>query len=186
MAKIGEILIQKGFITPQDLEQAMVESKNKGEVLGKTLVRLNFITQAQFLEALSEQLGMTYYASLADVPISRDAIEAVPVKFVWHYKIMPIEMLGKVLTVAVSDPLTIWSIEDLKLQLGCEIQRVLATEDEILDTIRKYYGFGAETVEEILSQNVVEKKEETKHEEVEEIEKSAEDTSVIKLVNENK
>ena len=193
MAKIGEILIQKGLITSEKMDMAVKESRRKGEAVGKTLVRLNLVKEGPFLEALGEQLGLPFYPTLKTVDIPKEAVKAVPVKFVWHYKFMPVKKEKNVLTVAVSDPLAIWSMEDLKLQLGCDIERVLTTEEEILTSIRKHYGFGAETVEEILEKNVAEKGtltgtgtlpgRGTEKEEVEDIEKSAEDVSVIKLVN---
>ncbi|UCD14903.1 MAG: type II/IV secretion system protein [Candidatus Omnitrophota bacterium] len=185
MAKIGEILIQKGLITSQQLEAAMAESRKKGEVIGKTLVRLKFVTEAQLLEVLGEQLGLPFYPSLKNIDIEQAVIDKVPVKYVWHYKFMPLKIMGRILTIAISDPLAIWSMEDLKLHLGYDIERVLAVEEEILAAIRRYYGFGADTVDKILKKDEVkEKKEETKRvEEIEEVEKSAQEASVIRLVN---
>ncbi len=184
MAKIGELLIQKGLITSQQLALALNESKKTGEIIGEVLVRLNFVTQRQLLEVLAEQLGLPYYSSLKDISISSDVIKAVPAKFVWHYKFIPLKIKGKTLTIAVSDPLAVWPMEDLKLHLGYDVERVLTTEDEIMAAIRRYYGIGAETVEEILTQSsVVAEKGKIKYEEIEDLEKSAQDASVIKLVN---
>ncbi|MCP4651357.1 MAG: type II/IV secretion system protein [PVC group bacterium] len=186
MAKIGEILIQKGLITQEQLETALVESKKKGEVIGKTVIRLKMVTEEQLLKVLGEQLGVPFYSTLKEIQIPQDVIDAVPVKFVWHYKIIPIKKEDKIITIAVSDPLAIWSMEDLKLHLGYDIDRVLATQEEILDAIRRYYGFGADTVEKILAQNLGEKEEKQAREEIAEVEqteKSAEDASVIELVN---
>lgn len=186
MAKIGEILIQKGAITTEQLNAAIEESKKKKEVIGKTLMRLNFVTEAQLLEVLGEQLGLFFCPSLKTIKIPQEVINEVPVKFVWHYKFMPIKITGKTLTIAISDPLAVWSMEDLKLHLKYDIERVLAVEDEILTAIRKYYGFGADTVEKILAKDVKKKKEENRQasiDEIEDVEKSAEEASVINLVN---
>ncbi len=187
MPKLGDILINKGIISPQQLEMAVKESKRTGEVLGKSLLRMKLITEKQLLEALAEQLELQFTPSLKEIPVSPDAIKAVPARLVWHYKFMPLQLKGRVLTIAVSDPLAVWAIEDLKLQLGFDVERILAPEEEILDIIRQHYGLGAETVEKILE----EKKEGLKKEEVtpvhptdvEDLEKAAEAASVIKLVN---
>jgi len=91
--------------------------------------------------------------------------------------------------VAVSDPLAVWLLEDLKLHLGFDIERVLSTHEEILAGIKRYYGVGADTVEEILTQERSGKGRQSKYETLEEIQdieeagKTAEDASVIKLVN---
>jgi len=184
MAKIGDLLIKKGLITPQQFEMAAQESQRSGEIIGKTMVQMKLITQEQLLEALSEQLGLGYFASLKDINISLDVIKAIPAKFVWHYKFMPLKIVNRVLTIAVSDPLAVWIMEDLKLNLGYDVERVLSSEEEILAAIRKYYGVGAETVEEILTHETAAfREQQVKREEIEDVEKGAQDASVIKLVN---
>lgn len=187
MSKIGEILIQKKVITAEQLEAALKESQRTGEIIGKVLVRMKIITQERLLEVLAEQMGLAYYASLKDFPISAEVVRVVPAKFVWHYKFMPLSIKGKSLTVAISDPLAVWLMEDLKLHLGFDVERVLTTEDEINFAIKKYYGIGAETVEEILTdKNMAKEKQAFVRDgagEIEELEKTAQDASVIKLVN---
>lgn len=187
MSKIGEILIQKKVITAEQLEAALKESQRTGEIIGKVLVRMKIITQERLLEVLAEQMGLAYYASLKDFPISAEVVRVVPAKFVWHYKFMPLSIKGKSLTVAISDPLAVWLMEDLKLHLGFDVERVLTTEDEINSAIKKYYGIGAETVEEILTdKNMAKEKQAFVRDgagEIEELEKTAQDASVIKLVN---
>jgi len=126
MAKIGELLIQKKLITPQQLDLALKESQRTNEIIGKVLMRMRFITEEQLLDALATQLGLVFYPSLKDTPISNDVVRVVPAKFVWHYKFMPLKIKGKILTIAVSDPLAVWLMEDLKLHLGYDVERVLA------------------------------------------------------------
>jgi type II secretory ATPase GspE/PulE/Tfp pilus assembly ATPase PilB-like protein len=181
--KLGEILLKKSLISPAQLDEALKESTEKREFIGKVLARLNMITQAQLLEVLAEQMALTFYPSLKDIKIPQNVIDAVPVKFVWHYKIMPLSLKGKVLTVAVSDPMVVWSMEELELHLGLHIERALSTEEEILAAIRKHYGFGAATVEEILSRNPADSRAADEKEVVEDVEKTAENASVINLVN---
>ncbi len=185
MAKIGEILISKGWITVDQLETALKESKKRGEIIGKTLLRMNAITQDQLLEGLAELAGLTFYPDLKGMEVSPEVIKAVPVKFVLHYKFMPLKLKDKLLTIAVSNPWAVWPVEDLKLHFGFNVERVLASDKEIALAIRHYYGIGAETVEEIMTQdtNIEEKKKEDQRGEIEELEKIAEDASVIKLVN---
>ncbi|MDD4899798.1 MAG: ATPase, T2SS/T4P/T4SS family [Candidatus Omnitrophica bacterium] len=187
MSKIGEILIKKGWLTQQQLTEALEEGRKTGEIIGKILLRKNMVTQAQFLEALAEQLSLTFYPSLKDIFVPDSVVKAIPAKFVWHYKFMPLSIKEKTLTIAVSDPLAVWPMEDLKLHLGYDVERVLASEEEIMAAIRKYYGVGAETVEEILTQTTAaaqkKQQKEKQADEIEDLEKSAQDASVIKLVN---
>jgi type II secretory ATPase GspE/PulE/Tfp pilus assembly ATPase PilB-like protein len=184
--KLGEMLVKKGYIRPAQLEEALRESKRTGELIGKTLRRMGLITQQQLLETVAEQMGLPFYSSLKEVEVAPEVIKAVPVRLVSHYHIMPLSLKGKTLTIAVSDPLAVWTVEDLKLHLGFDIERVLTTEEEIASAIQRYYELGAETVEEILKQQVKKPQEaaqKEKFKEIQELEKSAEDASVIKLVN---
>lgn len=186
MSKIGELLIEKGLITSQQLKSALQESKRTGEIIGKVLVDMKLISQDSLLEVLAEHLALPFYKTLSSVVVSEDVIKKVPAKFVWHYRFMPLSIKGKILTIAVSDPLAVWPMEDLKLHLGFDVERVLASETEIFAAIRRYYGVGADTVEDILTQRDViapSGREDISHEDIEEVEKSAQASSVIKFVN---
>jgi type II secretory ATPase GspE/PulE/Tfp pilus assembly ATPase PilB-like protein len=185
MSRLGEILMKKGVINSDNLERALRESKKTGEPLGETLIRLGIITEEHLLQALGEQMNIPFVRTLKNIAVPPEVIKAVPVKFVWHYKIMPLKLKDKTLTIAVSDPLKMWSSEDLKLHLGFDTELVLTPYKEIIEAIRQYYGVGADTIQKIL------KTQETKTAprvtadapKVDEIEKTAEDASVINLVN---
>ncbi|MDO8536211.1 MAG: GspE/PulE family protein [Candidatus Omnitrophota bacterium] len=182
--KIGDLLVQRSLITKEQLDEALRHSQKSGEILGKTLVRLNMITEEKLLEVLAQQLCLPYYQDLKDIIISPELIKKVPAKFVLHYKFMPLSIENNKLTIAVSDPLAVWLIEDLKLHLGYDVERVLAPEEQIMESIRVYYGIGAETVEEIMTQEPKEGEvNKAPQEGIEELERTAQDASVIKLVN---
>jgi type IV pilus assembly protein PilB len=185
MAKIGELLIQRGLITETQLKDVVEETKHSGEILGKALVRKGFIEQSALLAVLAEQMGLPCYPNLRSFIVSEDVIKAVPAKFVWHYRFMPLSLSGKTLTIAVSDPLAIWVVQDLKLHLGFDVERVICSEEEIISFVRRYYGVGAETVEEILSQPsapMFERENKTLSN-IDELAATDQDASVIKLVN---
>jgi type II secretory ATPase GspE/PulE/Tfp pilus assembly ATPase PilB-like protein len=185
MLKLGELLIKKGALSQGQLDLALREHDRTGELLGKALVRMGFISEDQLLMTLAEQLSIQFIPKLKDRVISDDVIRAVPARFVWHYKFMPIALKGNVLTIAISNPLDIWPTEDIKFHLGFEVEVVLAVETEIMAAVKTYYGLGAAIVEGILD-----KKEEGASRRVDEgvtvlesPEKMAQDASVIKLVN---
>src|SRR3989338_475173 len=140
MPRIGELLVSKGLITSQQLTVALEESRKTGELFGKILTNRGLVTQAELLGALAEQFGLTFYPTLKDAVIAAEVIKAIPAKFVWHYKFMPLKIVGKVLTIAVSDPLAVWSVEDLRLHLGYDVERVIASEDESLVASPSYSG----------------------------------------------
>ena len=181
--KIGQMLIKKGLITPEQLDICMEEQHKTGEILGKILIRKGFVKEEDFLKTLSEQLNIPHM-KLKDAAIDMAAIKKVPAKFVWHYKVMPVKFEGNRLVIATSDPLH--SLDDIRLFLGYELSPVLAVESEIIESIKQYYGVGAETVEGIIAKTPKETEEPERLKEqveVEDIEKMAEDASVVKLVN---
>ncbi len=180
---IGEMLVAKGLITSDQLEAASREQKKHGGYIGEHLIRLGFIKEDDFYPVLSEHLGVEF-VRLKDITIPPSVIKAIPAKFASHYKFMPLSLEGNILTIGVTDPLDIQTIDDIKLVLGYEIKAVLSTEGDILDAIKKYYGIGAETIDRIISKAGEEKRpSDIGVEKTQDIEEMAEDASIIKFVN---
>jgi len=185
MAKpIGTILVEKKLVTPEQLNQALEEQEKNGGFLGSALIKMGTVSEEQLLRSFSEQLNIPFIR-LKDLSIKQEVINKVPARFVQHYKVMPVAWENESLTMALSDPQHMWSLEDIGLHLGCEVQPVLACEEQILEAIRKYYGVGADTIEKILAQKQGDFEEPTVsiEEKAEDIEKRAEEASVIKLVD---
>lgn len=179
---IGQILIDEGVVTPEQLEKALFEQKNSAEMVCTALVRLGFTTEEKAFTILARQLNLRY-VRLKERKLDPLVIQKVTAKFASHYKIIPIELQGEALVVAMADPLDIRTLDDLKLLLGVEVKAVLASETEILEAIRKYYGVGAETIERIISEKTSFAALRETAEKAEDIEALAEDASIIKFVN---
>ena len=182
--RVGEILVEKGIITPEELEMAVKKQRETKEMIGQVLVGMGLITERKLLQVLAEQQGIPF-KELKETAIDPKAIETVPAKFAWHYKIIPITKIGNTLTIGISNPFDMWPIDDLETSLGFRVDKVLMTTQDILEAIKKHYGVGADTVERILAEEPqTEKKPRVEiKEHVEDIEKMAEVASVIKLVN---
>lgn len=182
--KLGELLVKKGFINQEQLTVALKETPQSEGMLGRILIKSGVLTEAQLFQGLAEQMNIPYYPRLKDLNVNPAVIRAVPVKFVQHYGFMPLELKENVLTIAIYNPMEVWLAEDVKLHLGYQVKRVLSPRNEIDEAIRKYYGVVAGTVDQILAESRPDKSLIfAKKENVEEIEKSAEEASVIKLVN---
>src|SRR5947199_8549743 len=185
MAKqIGDILVEKGLVTEEELQRALAEQEKTGEFLGSALIRMVCSAEEQHLQSLSEQLNRPF-TNLKHLTIDRAVIQRVPARLVEHYKVMPIRWERDVLTIALSNlHRYTWALEDIGLHLGCEVQAVLASRDQVNEAIRKYYGVGADTIERILAQKQgAEEPAVGLEEQPEDIERRAEDASVIKLVD---
>ncbi len=148
---IGQLLVEKDIITSQQLEAALAEQKKTGELLGITLVRLGFVNKEKiYLQILSDQFGVEL-VDFKSIKISSEAVNRVPAKIADYYKVMPISYEDDVLTVALSRPLDIHVLDDVALVAKSKIKSVLASEKDITEAIRKHYGLGAQTIEQMMT-----------------------------------
>jgi len=176
------MLIQEGVITPEQLELVLKEQQKTGDLLCSSIVKLGIVPEEKIFSILSRQLNIPY-VRLKDKVIDPAVIQRVPAKFASHYKIVPLEFQNETLTLVMRDPLDIRTLDDLKLLLGAEIKGVLSSESEIDDAIRKYYGVGAETLEQIISDKTSVETVALEADQVQDLETIAQDASIIKFVN---
>lgn len=180
---LGEILLKKKIITKDGLDTALREQQRKsGQYLGQILIQLGLAGEEKILPLLAQQLSVPY-VKIKDIQIDPAVIKKVPAKIAYHYKFMPLEMKDDVLSVVVTDPLAIHTLDDIRLLVGCPLNPILGGEADILEGLRKYYGVGAETVEKMISESTPDKELSLPKNITEDIEDLAEDASIIKFVN---
>ncbi len=179
---IGQVLIDEGIITVEQLDIGLREQKKTGEFICTTLIKLNFAPQEKIFSVLSRKINIPY-VKLGQKEIDPSVIEKVPAKFASHYKILPLELRDKHLVVAMTYPLDVRTLDDIRLLLGFEVRGVLASEPEIQEAIHKYYGIGAETLESIMAQKETSGDVQVYSEKTQDLEVMAEDASIIKFVN---
>ncbi len=179
--KIGQILVENGVITSEQLDRGLREQKKTGMLICTALVQLGFASEEKVFSLLARQLNIPY-VHLKGKHIHASVIQKVPAKFVSHYKVIPTKFENHCLTVAMADPMDTRILDDLRLFLELEVEGALASEIEIEEAIRKYYGVGAETVEKIIAQKGVLEMEKA-NEDAEDIESMANEASIIRFVN---
>jgi type II secretion system protein E len=179
---LGQILVSKGLITNDQLEAALRHQKKTGEFLGVTLSNLGFLKEADMIPVLAKQLDVEYLR-LENTNIDSTVIAKVPAKFACHYRLIPLSLKDNVLTIAVSDPMDIHMLDDIRLLLNLDIKPVLAGETDILDAIKKYYGIGAETIEKIMDQAGQANQLPVLPAKTLDIQDMADDASIVKFVN---
>jgi len=147
---IEEILIREGKISEKQVQEARV-LPTRGRSRLKQLVQLGFISEDDFLDAVSRQMNIPLW-KISDLPPEElpDLGKKIQSGFLKEFNLLPLRLEDDCLTVAVSDPFHTYAIDDLSLALGYEIQICLAREGEIHDAIEKYYGDGASTMEQIV------------------------------------
>jgi len=136
--QLGELLIEKGIINHEQLNLAIAKQKEKGGLLGETLVELNFATERDIAQALTSQYGFPYLP-LANYEIDEEVIKSVPENLCRQFCLIPIDKIGKSLTLAMSNPLNVQAAEDVELITGCTIQTFVSTTTEVKQSIDKYY-----------------------------------------------
>lgn len=179
---IGEILVEQGVITSEQLQKALAVQEAKGGYICTIITQLDFSVPQRVFGVLAEQLGVPY-VDLKKEKIEQTALDKVLPRLAIHYELMPYQFDGKKLTVALADPLDIHKLDDLKLLLDTDISAVLSYEKDILECIQKYYGVGADILEEIIARGDIAKKVKPRHSAIEDLELAVEDASIIKFVN---
>ena len=136
--KIGECLVQAGLITDDDLRLALAEQRRTGERVGQVLVRLNFVTDKQITKALAYQAGYAY-VSLSEDPPDPAAVTIIPRSLAAKHECVGIKLDGRMLTVAVCDPLNVGVIEQVHRQTAFDVRLVVATRTDIRESIEAGY-----------------------------------------------
>lgn len=151
--KLGEILIDAGVLTREDLENALSAQKERGGRLGSVLVSLGLVDEDTMLTALETQLGIPR-VELARYIINPEVARLLPEAFVRSHKVFPVERVGDRLTLAMADPLDVFAIDDVRISTGLDVDPVIASEAEIEAAIGECYGAGpaAKLVKEVQAQ----------------------------------
>ena len=139
--RLGELLIKRNYITPEQLKRASDEQKLKGGRLESNLVRLGYIKEDELLSFLSAQYRVPS-VKISKMEINPNVIKLIPSSLSKKYFIVPINRMGPKLTLAMADPSNIVVIDEIKFMTGFNVEPVVASETEIIDAIKKYYGGG--------------------------------------------
>lgn len=140
--RMGDLLVAAGAITEEELQQALAMQKEKGQKLGQTLLEAGFISQELLIATLTQQLGVEYI-ELKGCKFDDDVLRLIPEDVVMKYNVVPLgydENNPNVLRVAMADPMDIIAVDDLSIITGAQIEALLAMEDDVTETIGKYYG----------------------------------------------
>lgn len=137
---IGEVLKEYGYINEEQLQTALAaQKKDRSKRLGEHLIALGFVSEKQMLEALSDKLSEPL-VSLDNIDFDINAVKKIPEAMAQKYSVIGYDFNDNVLTVATSDPLNYYGLEDVRLVSGCRISVSLATKDDIQIAIEKYYS----------------------------------------------
>jgi len=137
--KIGNLLVRAGVITQEQLDHALSMQAKSGGLIGQILVKNGYLNKKSLFEFLQKQMGVDF-VDLESIQIDEEVLHLVSSSIAKMHNLIPIEKSNNYLKVAMSDPMNIFSIDDLSLTTGLEIIPCLADEEQIAIQIDKYYG----------------------------------------------
>ena len=174
--RLGEILIERKLITPDDLARALdIQKERSGEKLGKILVDLGFIATRDVMAALAEQLQVPVL-TLDGPPAISPETETLAPRFLRQFRCLPVALHDHTVTLAMADPLDFETRNAVASSTGLAVEVGIALEQEILDSIDRYYGQTAKSETELASP-------EGESEDLEHLRDMASEAPVIRLVN---
>lgn len=149
--KIVDLLVSGNFVAKKDLDKAIEIQKRSQKSLAKILMEEGFVSQKDFMVVMSRQLNIPPI-DLSKYKIDKSITQLIPERVAKQYSLIPVSKIGKVLTIAMSDPLNIFAIDDIKMLTNYQIEPIIATENDIRDAINNYYGSQAQEISKILEE----------------------------------
>ncbi|MCK5004075.1 MAG: type IV-A pilus assembly ATPase PilB [Candidatus Aminicenantes bacterium] len=137
--KLGDFLLSDKLITKEQLDQALETQKKEPGKIGSVLIRLGFVTEEDIAQALSKQFGYPSI-NLSKFEIDEKVVELIKPEIARKHIVMPVHRIGSILTIAMGDPSNLFVLEELRFSTNLRIQAVISPESSILETIEKYYG----------------------------------------------
>lgn len=180
--KLADFLV-KNVVTKEQLDAAVLVQRAKGGSLSKILVEQGAATEKQLMAGLAEYMGLPPI-DLAKIKITPDIIELIPKSLALFYQAIPISKMGKMLTVAMADPLNILGIDDLKVVTGYDVQPVISNFKDIQQAIENYYAPATE-IQDIVKEVPISEVEIEREEEINlsELIEQTDKAPVIRIVN---
>ena len=137
-ARLGDILVHEGYITEEQLKDALLKQGNFGLKLGETLIKLGYLTENELLEALHKQLGYDVVQDKELMDLDINIVSSIPEPYAKENKVLALREEGDVV-VALTDPENLIVSDSLEKILGKNIKPVLIGNSSLQDAIEKYY-----------------------------------------------
>jgi len=151
---LGQILVNQGVITEEQLQEALARQKESGGAIGAVLREMGLVSDQEIMLALGHQMGMEV-VDLNETDIPPEIIQRVDRQVAEVYRIVPVayDEDENTLLIAMADPLNIHALDDLRFMLNCNVRGAVSDEASVRAAIEKYYGQApGEKIEDLISQ----------------------------------
>ncbi len=186
--RIGQLLLQQGLVTPEELKKAVEEHRHTGARLGFCLISMGVVPEADLARVLADQFGVPM-VDLSGRELEPKILNLVPADFASKHLVLPIERVGRRLTVAMVDPTNLTVIDDLKFITRFDVEPVIAGEYSLRTAIERYYEVATAKLGELLEELEEQEVELLEEEEDEDavsasaLRAQVEDEPVVRLIN---
>ena len=144
--KLGEILIGRGLITPEDFQAALREQARTNEYLGAILIRNGLLKEKDLLMALSQQFDIPM-VSLKNKYIDFKAAKTFSASLIRDYKCLPFSMDKDSVSVAITNPLDVWGLKKVEEETaGYKLNLVLVSEEDMREAIQRYKKYTSKDI----------------------------------------
>ena len=140
--QLVDILTENKILSPEQLNEALEIQKQRGGRLSNILVSLKLVKGKDLMLALSKSLHIPP-VNLTRLKIKPEVIKIIPEQVARHYQLIPISRIADNLTVAISDPLNVFALDDIRALTRYKVKSVLSTEEDIKEAIHRYYSKNA-------------------------------------------
>jgi type IV pilus assembly protein PilB len=175
--QLGDILLEGGHVTHEQLTTAVDEQRRLGRSLGRVLVDMGMLSEGQLVAALATQIGLKF-VDLSDYPVDGSAVSRVPAPVCRRHSALPIGYDDGKLVVAMADPANVFAVDDIRSMTGLEVKSVVATKADVLAAIDRYHR-GDDEMDELASAIDVADDEE----DLSKVTEIVEDAPIVKFVN---
>ncbi len=138
MKQLGDILLEGGLVTPEQLALALAEHRAQGRSLGRVLVELGTLTESQLVAALATQIGLKF-VDLNDFAVDGSAVGRVPENVARRHYAIPVGFEDGKLVVAMADPANVFAVDDIRSLTKLEVKPVVATRADVVAAIDRFY-----------------------------------------------
>ena len=137
--KLGELLIREEMITREQLDEALSQKSNSNRFLGEILVSMDCITEEELIGFLVRQCRIPHL-KLSNFQVSSEIAELIPAEICEEHKLIPIDKLGNLLTIAMVNPIDVEALEKIKSTVEFRIKPILCSWADFRNLFEKLYG----------------------------------------------
>jgi type IV pilus assembly protein PilB len=139
--RLGEILINEGLLTTEQVQEALVEQQKTGGFLVDNLIKLGFITEMDIASALASQFGLPYIDATR-YNISKEVFDLLPLEFMEQNNLIVLDKIGTIVTVAITSTLNEKIFAEIEKRTACQVFIFVSTRSQIRQATELLKGSG--------------------------------------------